>query len=50
MKTQLICPCGEYIQGEDEDDLVEKAKQHLRDKHPELADDYDRDHILFLAF
>jgi predicted small metal-binding protein len=50
MKTQLICPCGEYVQGKDEDDLVEKVKQHLRDKHPELADDYDRDHILFLAF
>ena len=29
MKTHLNCPCGEAIQGTDEDDLVEKAQTHL---------------------
>lgn len=48
MKTTLDCPCGERIVGDDEDDLVEKAKAHLREKHPDLH--YDRDEILFIAF
>ena len=37
MKTRLSCPCGEFIQGQDEDDLVEKAFAHLREKHPEIG-------------
>jgi hypothetical protein len=49
MKTTLPCPCGEVIRGEDEDDLVEKAFEHLRDKHPDMADEYEREHILFMA-
>ena len=50
MKTRLQCPCGELITGEDEDDLVQKALQHLAHKHPELANTYGRDEILFMAF
>jgi hypothetical protein len=49
LKTTLRCPCGELIQGRDEDDLVEKAMAHLRDRHPDLADVYEREHILFMA-
>ena len=48
MKTQLDCPCGEHIEGKDEDDLVEKAKQHLVDKHPGM--EYEREQILFMAY
>lgn len=47
-KTRLHCPCGEFLQGTDEDDLVEKALQHLRDRHPHL--DYEREDILFMAY
>ncbi len=50
MKTQLDCPCGQHIVGENEDDLVEKALAHLREAHPELADTYSRDQILFVAY
>ncbi len=50
MKTRLSCPCGELIQGADEDDLVEKAFAHLREKHPDMADEYERHHILFMAY
>jgi hypothetical protein len=50
VKTNLVCPCGEHIQGQDEDDLVEKVLQHLRDKHPDLAEVYGREHILFMAY
>jgi hypothetical protein len=49
-KTQLDCPCGEHIEGRDEDDLVAKAMDHLRREHPDLADEYKREHILFIAY
>lgn len=47
MKTVLDCPCGERIVGDDEDDLVARAGQHLADRHPDH--DYTRDEILFVA-
>ena len=50
LKTRLACPCGEMIRGDDEDDLVEKAFAHLREKHPTMADEYEREHILFMAY
>ncbi|MEU2042277.1 DUF1059 domain-containing protein [Nocardia niwae] len=48
MKTRLNCPCGEYIRGTDEDDLVTQTQAHLTEKHPDH--DYTRDEILFIAY
>jgi predicted small metal-binding protein len=50
VKTRLDCPCGEHIEAANEDELVEKTKQHLEERHPELAKEYEREHILFLAY
>jgi hypothetical protein len=47
MQTELTCPCGERIVGKDEDDLVEKAQKHLKEKHP--GHEYTREEILFIA-
>jgi predicted small metal-binding protein len=47
MKTLLICPCGEHIRGKDEDELVEKVREHLAKAHPDH--EYSRDEILFMA-
>ena len=47
MKTMLNCPCGEFVQGDDEDDLVEKTQAHLAADHPGM--EYGRDEILFIA-
>jgi predicted small metal-binding protein len=47
LKTKISCPCGEFIRGENEDDLVEKTQAHLRDKHGRT---YSREEILFMAF
>lgn len=44
---QVNCPCGEVVEGEDEDDLVEKTQAHLRDAHPDRT--YTREQILFFA-
>jgi hypothetical protein len=46
-KTELICPCGAWLEGTDEDDLVEKARQHLKDEHG--GREYSREEILFMA-
>jgi len=45
----LQCPCGAALSGETEDDIVEVSFAHLREEHPDLADDYEREHILFMA-
>jgi predicted small metal-binding protein len=47
-KKNLTCPCGVGIRGTDEDDLVEKVQQHLKELHP--GHDYSRDEILFMAY
>jgi hypothetical protein len=45
----LRCPCGESLDGSSEDEIVEVSFAHLRAKHPEMADEYEREHILFMA-
>lgn len=45
----LQCPCGITLSGATEDDIVEVAFAHLREQHPDMADDYEREHILFMA-
>ncbi|MCC8246390.1 DUF1059 domain-containing protein [Saccharothrix luteola] len=48
MKQNITCPCGEPIQGKDEDELVEKTQKHLKENHP--GHDYSREEILFMAY
>ena len=45
----LRCPCGDTLTGDTEDDIVDTAFAHLREKHPDMADTYEREHILFMA-
>jgi hypothetical protein len=45
----LNCPCGTTLTALTEDEIVEVAFAHLREKHPVMADDYEREHILFMA-
>lgn len=45
----LRCPCGTALEGASEDEIVEVAFAHLRDRHPDMADHYEREHILFMA-
>ena len=46
---RLVCPCGTPLTGDTEDELVEVAFAHLREQHPDMANDYEREHILFMA-
>lgn len=45
----LHCPCGERLTGASEDAIVEVSLAHLAEKHPDMADTYEREHILFMA-
>jgi predicted small metal-binding protein len=49
LRFVLGCPCGETIEGDTEDELVMAAFAHLRERHPERADEYEREHILFMT-
>ena len=43
------CPCGERLRGDSEDHIVEVANAHLAEQHPDMANSYGREHILFMA-
>jgi hypothetical protein len=45
----LHCPCSERLTGASEDEIVEVSLAHLAEKHPDMADTYEREHILFMA-
>jgi hypothetical protein len=45
----LQCPCGAALSGDTEDEIVEVSFAHLREQHPDLADEYEREHILFMV-
>ena len=45
----LQCPCGTRLSGATEDQIVEVSFAHLADRHPDMADEYEREHVLFMA-
>ena len=45
----LSCPCGTRLTGDTEDDIVDASFAHLREKHPDMAESYEREHVLFMA-
>lgn len=47
-KQTLRCPCGELIEGADEDQLVANTQEHLKAEHP--GREYTRDEILVMAY
>jgi predicted small metal-binding protein len=45
----LNCPCGTTLDGSSEDEIVQASFAHLRAAHPDMADDYEREHVLAMA-
>ena len=43
------CPCGVDVEGESDDDLVEKVEAHVAKDHPEMVGKYSREQILEMA-
>ena len=46
----MYCPCGERIVGNNDEELVQRAYEHLRAEHPDLASKYTSEDILVFAF
>jgi len=48
MKT-VNCPCGEVVEAESDDELVQGVEQHIQEKHPDMIGKYSREQILEMA-
>jgi predicted small metal-binding protein len=46
---QIECVCGYVVKGEDDDELWERAQDHMRSDHPDLAGKLTREDILAQA-
>jgi hypothetical protein len=42
MAKLIDCPCGEQIRGDTEDEALDRAEQHVLDKHPDIAEQLSR--------
>jgi predicted small metal-binding protein len=49
MSKIINCECGEVIKAEQDDELVLKVEQHVREAHPELAGKMSREDVLAMA-
>jgi predicted small metal-binding protein len=43
------CECGEVIQADSDDEIVQKVEDHVRDAHPELTGKMTRDDVLAMV-
>jgi hypothetical protein len=46
---RINCVCGKVVEGEGDDDLWEKAQEHLAADHPDLVGKVSREDILAQA-
>ncbi|HEY6653861.1 MAG TPA: DUF1059 domain-containing protein [Solirubrobacterales bacterium] len=46
---QIPCVCGYVLKGEDDEELWQKAQEHLREDHPDLAGKVSRADLLAQA-
>lgn len=49
MGRVINCECGQVIRGENDEELVERAQQHINENHPELVGKLTRDDVLGMA-
>jgi predicted small metal-binding protein len=49
MALRIICMCGYFIQGADDDELWRNAQDHMGVLHPELVGHVTREDILAQA-
>jgi hypothetical protein len=49
MALRIICMCGHFIQGADDDELWRNARDHMGVLHPELVGNVTREDILAQA-
>ncbi len=49
MAKVMNCECGVTVRGETDDELVEGAMEHLREMHPDIAENITREQVLAMS-
>ena len=49
MSKVINCECGQVVQGQTDDELVDRVEQHVESDHPELRGVMSREDILAMA-
>jgi predicted small metal-binding protein len=49
MAKLINCECGHVIRGENDDELVSRAEEHINRDHPDLVGRISRDDLLAMA-
>lgn len=49
MPKVINCECGQVIRADSEQELLDKAEQHVRENHPDLVGNLTRDDLLAMA-
>ncbi len=49
MAKIINCECGQVVRGENEDELVRNAEDHINRDHPELVGRVSRDDLLAMS-
>jgi predicted small metal-binding protein len=49
MAMVVHCECGQDVQADSEDELVQKVEQHVEESHPEMVGTMSREQILGMA-
>ena len=43
MAKMINCPCGETMRGETEEEVLDRAEQHVQEVHADMADQSPRE-------
>ena len=49
MPKLIKCTCGKIVRGEDDDQLLANAEEHIRQDHPQMVGQIGRDDLLAMA-
>jgi predicted small metal-binding protein len=49
MAKVINCECGYVVRGETDDELVQRANEHIEQDHPEMVGKMSRDDLLAMA-
>jgi hypothetical protein len=49
MPMVIRCECGQVVHGDDERRLVEAARRHIGERHPDLVDRFSDDDLRRMA-
>jgi predicted small metal-binding protein len=49
MAKVINCDCGYVVRGENDDELVAAAEQHIQSDHPDMVGQVSREQLLSMA-